>query len=58
LQAARPKSAEPYHPAQSTVDAFRFLTAAGDVGKIRQWLADRPKDAPYLLSLLERQDHA
>jgi hypothetical protein len=47
--AAKPARApQPYHPAQSTVDAFRFLTGAGDVGKVRQWLADRPKDAPAL----------
>jgi hypothetical protein len=46
---------EPYHPAQSTVDAFRLLTAAGDVTRLREWLADRPKDAPYLLALLESQ---
>jgi hypothetical protein len=49
---------EPYHPWQSTVDAFRLLTAAGDLGRLREWLADRPKDAPYLLSLLEGQDNA
>jgi hypothetical protein len=49
---------EPYRPAQSTVDAFRYLTAAGDIGRIREWLADRPKDAPHLLALLEGQDHA
>ena len=49
---------EPYHPARSTVDAFRYLTAAGDIGRIREWLAERPKDAPHLIALLEGQDHA
>jgi hypothetical protein len=49
---------EPYHPAKSSVDAFRYLTAAGDIGRIREWLGDRPKDAPHLLALLEGQDHA
>jgi hypothetical protein len=44
---------EPYRPAQSTVDAFGLLTAAGDVGRLREWLADRPKDAPLLLAMLE-----
>jgi hypothetical protein len=55
-----PPRAEPeaYHPAQSTVAAVQYLTAAGDVGRIREWLADRPKDAPHLLALLEGQDHA
>jgi len=44
---------EPYRPAQSTVDAFRFVAATGDVARLRAWLADRPKDAPLLLALLE-----
>jgi hypothetical protein len=44
--------AEPYRPA-STVDAFRFLIKTGDAARARVWLADRPKDAPYLLLLLE-----
>ena len=45
---------EPNRPAQSTVEAFRFVVAAGgDIGRIKAWLADRPKDAPYLLALLE-----
>jgi hypothetical protein len=44
---------EPYRPAQSTVDAFRFVAATGDVARLKAWLADRPKDAPLLLDLLE-----
>jgi len=44
---------EPYRPAQSTVDAFRLLAARADVGHLKAWLADRPKDAPLLLALLE-----
>jgi hypothetical protein len=48
-----PREPEPYRPAQSTVNAFRFLVAAGDVGRLKAWLADRPKDAPLLLALLE-----
>ena len=43
----------PYRPAQSTVDAFRLVVAAGDVGHLKAWLGDRPKDAPFLLDLLE-----
>ncbi len=54
----RRAGAEPYQPARSTVAAFRSLTAAGDIGRIRDWLADRPKDAPHLLAQLEGQDHA
>jgi hypothetical protein len=48
-----PREPEPYRPAKSTVDAFRYLTAAGDIGRIREWLADRPKDAPLLLAMSE-----
>jgi hypothetical protein len=44
---------KPYRPARSTVAAFRYLAAAGDVERIKVWLADRAMDAPYLLSLLE-----
>jgi hypothetical protein len=44
---------EPYRPAQSTVDTFRLVVAGGDVGRLKAWLADRPKDAPLLLALLE-----
>jgi hypothetical protein len=42
-----------YQPAASTVDAFRLVAAGGDVGRLKAWLADRPKDAPFLLALLE-----
>jgi hypothetical protein len=48
-----PAEPEPYRPAQSTVDAFRIVTAAADVARLKAWLADRPKDAPLLLALLE-----
>jgi hypothetical protein len=44
---------EPYRPAQSTVAAFRFVAAAGDVARLKAWLGYRPKDAPLLLALLE-----
>jgi hypothetical protein len=58
IETALPRAPEPYRPASSTVSAFRYLIAAGDVARIREWLADRPKDAPHLLALLEGQDHA
>jgi hypothetical protein len=48
-----PCAPQPYRPAASTVDAFRLVAAAGDVGRLKAWLADRPKDAPLLLALLE-----
>jgi hypothetical protein len=53
IETALPRAPEPYRPAQSTVDAFHLLIQAGDAARARAWLADRPKDAPYLLALLE-----
>ncbi|SHH16788.1 hypothetical protein [Bradyrhizobium erythrophlei] len=53
---ARPAKAPQYRTPQSTVDAFR-LVAGRDVAHLRAWLGNRPKDAPYLLSLLEGQAH-
>jgi hypothetical protein len=47
------KPPEPHRPASSTIDAFRLVAAGGDVGRLKAWLADRPKDAPFLLALLE-----
>jgi hypothetical protein len=44
---------EPYRPAASTVDAFLYLVATDDAPRVRAWLADRPKDTPFLLDLLE-----
>ena len=49
---------EPYRPAQSTVDAFRLVVATGDVGRLKAWLADRPKDAPLLLACWKAPHHA
>jgi hypothetical protein len=50
-----PPRSEPelYRPAKSTVDAFRLVAATGDVARLKAWFADRPKDAPLLLALLE-----
>jgi hypothetical protein len=48
-----PPEPRPYRPAQSTVDAFWYVVRLDDVGKLKAWLADRPKDAPLLLALLE-----
>lgn len=44
---------EPYRPARSTVDAFWFVVGLRDPERFKAWLADRPKDAPLLLQLLE-----
>jgi hypothetical protein len=43
----------PYRTPQSTIDAFRYLVRTEDVARVKAWLAERPKDAPFLLTLLE-----
>jgi hypothetical protein len=48
-----PREPEPYRPAQSTVDAFWFVVGLRDPERFKAWLADRPKDSPFLLQLLE-----
>lgn len=48
-----PRAPEPYRPAASTIDAFLYLVSTDDAPRVRAWLADRPKDAPFLLDLLE-----
>jgi hypothetical protein len=48
-----PSRPEQYRPAASTVDAFRLLASGKDAGRLKAWLAERPKDAPLLLALLE-----
>jgi hypothetical protein len=49
------KTSEPYRPAQSTVEAFWFVVSLSDGKRFKEWLADRPKDAPFLLQLLENK---
>jgi hypothetical protein len=44
---------EPYRPAQSTVAAFQYVVALDELERLKAWLADRPKDTPLLLALLE-----
>jgi hypothetical protein len=43
----------PYHTPQSTVDAFWFVVGLANPERFKAWLADRPKDAPFLFKLLE-----
>jgi hypothetical protein len=49
------REAVPYRPAASTIDGFRCVAAAGGVARLKAWLAVRPKDAPFLLDLLESE---
>jgi hypothetical protein len=39
-------------PAASTLDAFWVVVGRGDQGRLDAWLADHPKDAPFLSRLL------
>jgi hypothetical protein len=48
-----PREPEPYRPAASTVDAFWYVVGLRDPERFKAWLADRPKEAPFLLLLLE-----
>jgi hypothetical protein len=41
------------HTPQSTIDAFKYIVRLNEVERLREWLADHPKDAPFLLALLE-----
>jgi hypothetical protein len=50
---APPREPELYRPAASTVDAFWYVVSLQDPERFKTWLADRPKDAPFLLQLLE-----
>jgi hypothetical protein len=51
---ARPaNNPQPYRTPRSTIAAFLYLVATDDLPRVRDWLAARPKDAPYLLQLLE-----
>jgi hypothetical protein len=49
----RPPRAEPDYPAQSTIDSFWYVVGLRDPERLREWLADHPKDAPFLTKLLE-----
>jgi hypothetical protein len=42
-------------PAASTIDAFWYLVRLRDPGRLKDWLADHPLDAPALLKLLENK---
>ncbi len=51
-----PEPTRRYRTPQATIDAFKYLARQGDAARLRAWLDHRRQDAPYLLSLLER-DH-
>jgi hypothetical protein len=45
--------AEPYRPAQSTIDAFWCVVGLDDPDRLKAWFANHPRDVPALLKLLE-----
>jgi hypothetical protein len=47
--------AEPFRPAQSTVDAFWYVVGLNDPDRLKAWMREHPKDAPTLLKLLENK---
>jgi hypothetical protein len=47
-----------YKTSPSTIAAFNQVIGTGDVARIDAWLADHPKDAAFLLKLLEGRKNA
>lgn len=48
--ADRPQS---YRSPQATRDAFWYVVGLADPERLKAWLADHPRDARYLIKLLE-----
>ena len=51
--AAKPASAPQYRTPRATVDAFWFVVSLCNPDRLKAWLSDHPKDAAFLLKLLE-----
>jgi hypothetical protein len=52
--AATPPPAKPSdRPAKSTISAFWYLVQLNEPDRLEAWLADHPKDAPFLYELLQ-----
>jgi hypothetical protein len=43
----------PYRTPRATVDAFWFVVSLCNPDRLKAWLSDHPKDAAFLLKLLE-----
>jgi hypothetical protein len=50
---AKPNPTPPYRTAQATVDAFWYVVGLADPERFKAWISDHPKDAPFLINLLE-----
>jgi hypothetical protein len=48
-----PDKPQPYRTPQATRDAFWHVVGLADPEKFKAWLADHPKDARFLIKLLE-----
>jgi hypothetical protein len=48
-----PDKPQPYRTPQATRDAFWHVVGLADPEKFKAWLADHPKDACFLIKLLE-----
>jgi hypothetical protein len=53
-----PAAEKPYRTPRATVDAFWYMARQDDVAEMDAWLADHPKDAAFLLKLLEGRRNA
>jgi hypothetical protein len=53
IVAPAPAAAKPFRTPQSTIDAFWYVVGLADPEKFKAWLADHPKDARFLIKLLE-----
>jgi hypothetical protein len=42
-----------YRTPQATIDAFWFVVGLCNPQRLKSWLGDHPRDAPFLLKLLE-----
>jgi hypothetical protein len=49
----RPAEPPPYRTPQATIDAFWYVVGLGDPERFKAWLANHPRDASFLLKLLE-----
>jgi hypothetical protein len=53
IVAPAPAAAQPYRTPQATRDTFWYVVGLADPEKFKAWLADHPKDARFLIKLLE-----
>jgi hypothetical protein len=52
-EVGNPTTVQPYRTPQATIDAFWYIVGLCNPVQLTAWLEDHPKDAPFLLKLLE-----